>query len=104
MGKARSFNGEGGFFQNIAAHLLPDAVVMINDPSALYYFTGLPGIVVPNAPPSTIPELSKRYGITYLVLDQGRTIPMNDLYMGKEPVPFLELIYQDDHVQIYKIK
>jgi hypothetical protein len=46
---------------------------MINDPSALYYFTGLSGVVVPNAPPNVIPELAKRYGVAYVVLDNNPT-------------------------------
>lgn len=103
IGKARAWNETGGFFQNIAAHVPPDAVVMINDPSALYYFTGLSGVVVPNAPPDVIPELAKRYGVRYVVLDNNPTTPMIDLYLGQNVPPFLTQVYFDGSVRIYRI-
>ncbi len=101
-GKLPAMNGEGNY-QDIAAHLDPGAVVLINDPSAMYYFTGVPGAVVPNAPPSVIPELAQRYGVNTLVLDANRTAPMNDLYEGRDKPAFLELIYHDNDIQIYRI-
>jgi hypothetical protein len=76
---------------------------MINDPSALYYFTGLPGIVVPNALPDVIPALAKRYGVRYVVLDNNPTIPMIDLYLGKNVPPFLTPVYADGSIRIYRI-
>ena len=103
-GKIPGWNAAGGYFQFVAAHLPPDAAVMINDPSALYYFTGLPGIAVPNSPPDMIPELAKRYGISYVVLDHGPTLPMLDLSEGKHVPPFLTPVYADQTVHIYRIE
>src|SRR5258708_5642659 len=103
IGKVPSLNAEGNF-ASIAQRLPADAVVIINDLSAMYYFTGLSGVVVPNAPPSVLPELRQRYGATYLILDQNRTAPMNDLYEGRAIPPFLEQVYRDDSIQIYHIK
>jgi Dolichyl-phosphate-mannose-protein mannosyltransferase len=103
IGKVPDLNGEGNY-SAIAQHLPADATVIINDPSAMYYFTGISGVVVPNAPPSILPALQAQYGTRYLVLDQNRTAPMNDLYEGREPPSFLEQIYRDDRFQIYHIK
>ncbi|HLY24739.1 MAG TPA: hypothetical protein VKQ72_00275, partial [Aggregatilineales bacterium] len=102
-GKLTAMNSEGRY-QEIAAHLDPGGVVLINDPSAMYYFTGIPGTVVPNAAPSIIPELAARYGVNTLVLDVNRTAPMNDLYEGRESPPFLQLVYRDNDLQIYRIR
>jgi hypothetical protein len=104
IGKYPGLNGEG-YFPQLAKLLPPDAVVMINDPSALYYYTGLPGVVIPNAPSSVIPELARRYGVNTLVLDGNvRALPMRDIYEGHESPPFLEQIYHDDSIQIYRVK
>ncbi len=106
-GKISSFNAEGRYFQGIAAHLPPDAVVMINDPSALYYFTGISGVVVPNAPPDVIPVLAKRYGVNTLILDRNPTAPMISLSPLAEPAqpvpPFLQRTYSSGNVRIYRI-
>ncbi|MEP7287659.1 MAG: hypothetical protein ABI947_18040 [Chloroflexota bacterium] len=99
-----SFNSAGGNFVQIASHLPADSVVMINDPSAFYYFTGLSGVVVPNAPPDVIPELAKRYGVTDIVLDNNVTLPMRPLYEGTISPPFLEPLYHDDFIRIYRVK
>lgn len=49
--------------------LPPDVRVMINDPAQLYYYTGLGGVVLPNEMPDVIPEIARRYGVSYLVLE-----------------------------------
>jgi hypothetical protein len=103
-GQVSGWNSAGAFFEEVAARLPPDSVVMINDPSALYYFTGLPGVVVPNAPLDVIPDLAQRYGVNTLVLDQNRTAPMDDLYQGRAVPPFLTRVYADATVRIYRIK
>lgn len=56
----------------LARELPPDARVMVNDPAALYYFTGLGGVVLPNASYTVIPEIAERYGVRYLLLEGVR--------------------------------
>ncbi len=46
-----------------------DARVMINDPSQLYYFTGLGGVVLPNESPDVIVDIARKYGVKYLVVE-----------------------------------
>jgi hypothetical protein len=82
-------NSNADFYRTLAADLPDDAVVMVNDPAALYYHTGLSGVVVPNADPEVVPEIAARYGVTYLVLDRNRTRPFTALYLGREERPFL---------------
>ncbi|NDJ77193.1 MAG: hypothetical protein GYB65_13135, partial [Chloroflexi bacterium] len=83
------WNNNGKFYQDVAAGLPSDAVLMVNDPPALYYHTGLSGVVVPNAEPTVIPEIAAQYGVTHLVLDVNRTSPFTDLFRGNETHPFL---------------
>jgi hypothetical protein len=104
FGKRTAGDTAGGFFQSLTAHLPPDSVVMINDPSAMYYYTGIPGVVVPNAPPDRIMDIALRYGVNTLVLDNNLTIPMIELYAGKNIPPFLKLIYAEGRIRIYRIE
>ncbi len=86
------WNDNASFYRTLARDLPPDAMVMVNDPAALYYQTGLPGVVVPNADPDVVPEIAARYGVTYLVLDVNRTDPFTGLFLGTEQRPFLRLV------------
>jgi hypothetical protein len=104
FGKRSAGDTAGVFFRNLTAHLPPDAVVMINDPSAMYYYTGIPGVVVPNAPPDRIMDIALRYGVNTLVLDGNLTEPMIELYKGKNIPPFLKLIYAEGNIRIYRIE
>jgi len=57
------------FYIDLKAFLPSDAVVMINDPTILYYHTGLSGVVIPNANVSITPEIAEQYGVTHLVIE-----------------------------------
>jgi hypothetical protein len=72
----------------LAAILPDDARVMINDPAALYYYTGLGGVVLPHNAPDVIPEIAQRYDIDYLLLES----PDNDLTWAVSPklLPILD--------------
>jgi 4-amino-4-deoxy-L-arabinose transferase-like glycosyltransferase len=49
--------------------ILPaDARLMANDPSAIYYYIGRGGVVLPNDLPEIIPEIANRYEIGYLLI------------------------------------
>lgn len=84
--------------------LPPDAVVMVNDPSAVYYFKELGGVVLPNAAPAAIPEIARRYGVTHVVVDAGRTPPMEDLWRGVNLPNFLEPLVSTIQYRVYRIK
>jgi 4-amino-4-deoxy-L-arabinose transferase-like glycosyltransferase len=86
------WNDNALFYRQIAADLPPGAVVMGNDPAALYYHTGLAGVVVPDSDPGVVPEIAARFGVTHLVLDVNRTAPFSGLFAGEEARPYLRLI------------
>ncbi len=86
------WNDAGAFYSTLEADLPEDAVVMINDPAALYYHTGLGGVVVPNADPDVVPEIAQQYSVTHLLLDRNRTAPFAGLFAGDDAYPFLRLI------------
>lgn len=84
------------FFPYLAELLPPDARVMVNDPAQLYYFTGLGGVVIPNEQPDVIPEIARRYGVGYLLLEEvapnGRTasaVPRSLWSVLSDPPAFL---------------
>jgi len=58
------------FYRNIAQTLPADARVMINDPTALYYFTGLGGVVIPNEDPAVIRDIADTFNVDYLLLER----------------------------------
>jgi hypothetical protein len=87
-----SWNDNESVYHVLAASLPPDAVVMLNDPAALYYHTRLSGLALPDSDPDVVPELAARYRVTHLVLDHNRTPPFNGLYIGVESRPYLRFI------------
>jgi 4-amino-4-deoxy-L-arabinose transferase-like glycosyltransferase len=90
--KLPTWNDNGMFYRTLANDLPDNAVLMVNDPAALYYHTGLASVVVPNADPGVVPEIAARYGVNYLVLDVNRTEPFTGLFLGEEERPFLRLV------------
>jgi hypothetical protein len=46
-----------------------DAVVMVNDPPQLYYYTGRGAVVMPNASVESIPLIAEQYGVTHLLFE-----------------------------------
>lgn len=103
-GKAAEWNALAPRYEDIDRLIPADAVVMINDPSAFYYFTGRSGVPVPNAAPDVIPTLAARFGVNYVVLDGNRTEPFGDLYAGQNVPPFLELVAVTGEFRVYKVK
>jgi len=100
--KRAEWNNSGAFYT--ALNLPREAIVMINDPSALYYFTGNMGVVLPNAPPSSISDLAARYGVTHVVVDRNYTQPMEALWRRQDVPFFLEHLYYDGTVRIYRVR
>jgi len=87
-----AWNASGQDAAALLADLPGEAVIMANDPPAIYYHTGRAGVVVPNASPAAIPEIAARYGVTHLLLDANRTAPFAPLFAGEEAWPFLRLV------------
>ncbi len=94
-GRLGNWNTNAENYRELGAMLSADAVVMINDPPALYYHTGLAGVVVPYASPDVVPEIAARYGVTYLRLDIDHTTPFTGLFLGEETRPYLKLLHHE---------
>lgn len=90
-------------YAELVAALPAGSRVMINDPSALYYYTGLGGVAVPNSEPSVIPEIAERYNIQYVVLESaGLPAPMFQAW--DEPPDFLTpLPFNQPGARLYAI-
>jgi hypothetical protein len=109
LSRLADWNNNAAFYRTLADDLPDGAVLMINNPTALYYHTGLAGVVVPNANPDVVPEIAERYGVNFLVLDRNRTKPFSSLFSGSDSRPFLRLykVYgaetRDDRSDDYRV-
>jgi hypothetical protein len=61
-------------------------------------------VVLPNAPPSSISDLAARYGVTHVVVDRNYTQPMEALWRRQDVPFFLEHLYYDGTVRIYRVR
>jgi hypothetical protein len=90
----------------LAQTLPEDARVMVNNPPALYYFTGYGGVVIPNEDPSVIPEITSAYQVSHLLIElQGDAlgIPIQFDFDPQNPPEFLTPI-PFDHGWLYRIE
>jgi len=62
-------SGTPSLYRELINTLPENARIMINDPAALYYFTGMGGVVTPNASPETIPQIAERYAVTHVLIE-----------------------------------
>ena len=92
MQRIPSLNANGNFYRELASEVSPHSVLMVNDPPALYYHTGLAGVVVPNAPADAVAEIAISYGVSHVLLDVNRTAPLDDLFLGRDVPSFLREI------------
>jgi len=80
------------------------SIVMIGNAPALYYYTGLAAVSVPNEPLPVLLQAADRYGVTYLVLDSDRPLPLDTLYHGELKEDRLHLLATFDDIQLYEIQ
>lgn len=90
-----------------------EARVMINDPAALYYFTGRGGVVLPNEAPDVIPQIAAQYDVDYLLIQftpqpDGQLVPEipSALYFDFDnpPVYLQPLPFDAPNVRLYAIR
>jgi uncharacterized membrane protein YczE len=100
-----SNNETPALYRDLVATLPDDARVMINDPTALYYHTGLGGVVLPNQPPDVIPEIATRYEVDYLLLQTSGdllAVPVDFDFDVEDPPDFLTPM-DFEHGRLYRI-
>jgi hypothetical protein len=88
----------------VGAQVSESAVVMIGNAPALYYYTGLSALSVPNEPADVVLGAARHYGADYLVLDRNHPIPLLDLYQGQSTHPQIQFqgAYQD--LRLFKLE
>jgi hypothetical protein len=80
----------------------PSAVVMVGNAPALHYYTGLAAISVPNEPVEIVLQAADRYGVTHLMLNENRPLPLEGLYKGEDEHPRVRLIEAFGPVKLYE--
>ena len=85
-----------------------EAVVMVVDPPAYYYFTHRPAIVIPNEEIDGIVEVAERYQAQYLILEYDHVVSLDPIYRGEATHPSLALehAFHDaggNLIQIYNV-
>lgn len=101
--RARGWNEGGSFYDNLG--IRRDSTVLINDPSALYYWRKQPGVVLPNAPPETLPTVAERFGALYIVVDINAPTPLRDLWERQGRLPnYLKQVYSNDQFRVYEFQ
>jgi len=93
----------------LAENAEEDALIMVVDPPAYYYFTHRPSIVTPNEEIEGLLAVARRYGVDYLVLEYDHVASLDGLYHGDATYPLLQLrhAFEDSSgslIQIYEIK
>ncbi len=91
-------------YHQIEERIGAGSIVMIGNAPALYYYTGLAAVSVPNEPLPVLLQAADRYGVTYLVLDSDRPLPLDTLYQGELKDDRLNLLATFDDIKLYEIQ
>ncbi len=83
---------EAALYKQLGGQMDDGARVMLGNPLAFNYHTGIPAVILPNEPPEIVLEAMAQYDIDILLLDPDHVQPMAELYAGKISVPELELM------------
>lgn len=85
------WNERNKIYIQVAQSLEGDALVMVVDPPAYYYFNHRPALAIPNEEIEVILEVAHRYGAGYLILESDHPSTLSDLYRGEMSHPSLHL-------------
>lgn len=81
----------------------PDAMVMVGDPPAFWYFTRRSAVIVPNEGIEGLHAAVDRHDVDYLVLDANHPRPLAPVYEDTTRPRYLELLNTIDQLQVYGI-
>jgi hypothetical protein len=90
----RGWNQADAVYRDIGARLSgqPLVVVMVNNPPGYVYQTGQSAIAVPNGDMETLLAAARRFGSTWVVLDENRPAALAELYAQPQSDPRLTLV------------
>jgi hypothetical protein len=83
-------------------------IVMVGNPPAFYYHTGLLATVVPNEGIERALAAAQQYDVSYLILDENYPAPLGELYQGLASCRDVELVWDPvrgapQGVMVYKL-
>jgi len=109
--RVRGWNQADAVYASIGVSLSgqPSVVVMVNDPPGYVYHTGQAAIAIPNGDMDTLLAAARRYGATWVVLDENRPVALAELYAQPQSDPRLVLMemFKDSGsrpVYLFKVK
>ena len=85
---AATYEAVGG---GLAALDRSDPIVAVNNPPGFTLATGLRAVVIPDGPPETLQAVVRRYGVSWVVLEQDHPVGLEALYTRPEQAAWLEL-------------
>jgi hypothetical protein len=77
--------------------------VVVNNPPGFYAATGRPSIVIPDGGIDATLSAAKKYGASFLILEQNTVIGLRGLYENPQTVEGLSFIQTVDHAEIFAI-
>lgn len=84
--------GEIGIWLKTRAPESP--IVMVGNPPAFTYHTGLLSIVIPNEGTDSLVKAARRYHATYLILDQNHPKPLREYFQEPRDDTVLRLVWR----------
>jgi hypothetical protein len=94
-------------YAELRERLPAGARILSDDPAELFYYTGMGGAVLPNAPPETLLEIARRYGIDYLLIKPdaaGVPAPLARALHANENLPDFLTPLPFDTARLYAIE
>jgi hypothetical protein len=84
-------------------------VVVVNNPPGFFLATGIPAVVIPDGPPSTLRQVVERYGVELVILDVNHVDALSSLYHSPRLIEWLNLLdTQEDEggkpIHIFEVK
>lgn len=105
-----TWNAEAQTYRKVAALLgeagaRPEEVVIVSNPPGFYLASGLAAIAVPDGQSETILQLARRYGASYLILEEG-SLPQGlvSLYQSEVLPPGIVLLAEFEGGRVYDLQ
>lgn len=81
---------QAAIYEELAANVPADAVIITGDPTGLHYHTGRRAIAVPYESPDVLREVARRYGAHYLLLDPDTPAALEEIADDVENYPWAQ--------------